>query len=110
MITDEQVANALDRIARTDDGWLLYLSLERTMLAVMDTADSGALLAHNGQRILASRIRSLMSKGIEESGRGAEHVITFAVAGARAVSTGPRGAGRRGPGADGSSEPDARTR
>lgn len=96
MITDEQVAEALDRIARTADGMLLYLSLQRTMMAVTPSTDSGALLVHHGERILASRIRALMSKGIEESGGRAEHVITFAVAGPRAVNSGARGTRRRG--------------
>lgn len=94
MINDTQLHEAIDRIARSADGQLLYLFLQRRLMAIV--TDPSTLPTDNGQRILAATLMGLMAKGIVESGGYSEPICTFAVAGPRAVSgSGSRGAGRR---------------
>lgn len=93
MITDDDMKKALDRIARTRDGKLLYLYFQKTLCAV--TTSDGALPRNEGRRSFAAQLMSLMAKGIEESSGRANAAITFAVAGAVSVSRTGGGAGRR---------------
>ena len=99
-LSDEAMAEAIDRIARSADGQILYRFLQRSLMAVPSVTSKGALRAHHGERSFASRLMGLMSKGIAESGGrtsssgSTEQPIVFALA--KPVDTrGARGAGRR---------------
>lgn len=73
MITDSDMEEAVDRIARTVDGHLFYRWLQVRVMEVAYTTDGSALLGHNGERIFAARLMNLMRTGIEESaGRTAD--------------------------------------
>lgn len=91
-IETKDIHEAIDRLARTPDGQMLYRYLQKTLCAVM-TGDhhDGALRQFEGRRIFAAELMGLMAKGIDESDR---HAITFSIAGPRAVAR-TRGAGRR---------------
>lgn len=116
MIIDEDMENAIRRIALTADGELQYRYLQKRLLGVLVSTDSGALLSDNGERKFASRLMGLMAKGIDErggrnsdssgTGGATERPVTFAVAGPRPISNGRRGAGRRG-GTEPVAKPDA---
>ena len=94
MISDQEIKDAIDRIAHSQDGKLLYLFLQKRLMAI--TTDFITLPTDHGQRILAATLMGLMAKGITESGGSSDSIYTFAVAGPRAVSgSGSRGAGRR---------------
>lgn len=70
MISDEDTAEAIDRIARTADGRLFYLYLQKRLLGVLAEAnpESGALQMDHGERRFASKLMGLMAAGIDESG------------------------------------------
>lgn len=70
MITDDDVAKAWDRLARTADGGLVYLHLQKILMEVpVDPQHGGgALRANFGRRSLAHELMALMAKGIEDSG------------------------------------------
>ena len=93
-IDDTELHAAWDRVARTPDGHLIYLHLQRRLMAVAPFEDSGTLPRIEGERIFAAKLIGLMAKGIAESGGHSDSIYTFAVAGPRAVSH-SRGAGRR---------------
>jgi hypothetical protein len=65
-ISDKDFFEAFERIARTDDGHLIYLYLQKTLCAV--ETDERALPKGWGRRSYASELMGLMAKGIEESG------------------------------------------
>jgi len=93
-LTGQDMRDALDRVARSSDGVLLYRYLQKTLCAVTtDSMPEGALRRNEGRRSLAAELMGLMAEGIRSSGR-ADSPITFALAGARAVAR-TRGAGRR---------------
>jgi hypothetical protein len=93
-LTNEDMRDALDRVARSSDGVLLYRYLQKTLCAVTtDSMPEGALRRNEGRRSLAAELMGLMAEGIRSSGR-ADSPVTFALAGARAVAR-SRGAGRR---------------
>ena len=81
-ITDPDMAAALDRLARSADGHLLYRHLQKLLMGV--SRDPGTLQEHNGRRLLASELMGLMAKGIEES--DGRNTIVFA----RRADPGPR--------------------
>lgn len=69
-VTDKELLEALDRIARTSDGEALYLYLMRV---VMEIPQQGALKAHSGRRSLAAELMGKMARGMDESsGRPAD--------------------------------------
>lgn len=112
MITDEDIAAALDRLAKTPDGALLYRYCQKVLMGIPPTTDSGALQSHHGERTFAAKLMSLMSKGLEESGRRPESSsgspgspVVFVTGGARPVGGAGRGAGRRVP-AEPGTEPE----
>lgn len=76
-VTDEDLKEALDRIALTGDGYLLYLYFQRVLCEVPH--DDGALPAHNARRKFAAELMNLMKEGIEASGGrdGAERPVVF---------------------------------
>jgi hypothetical protein len=93
MIDNQDIAEALDRLARTPDGGMLYRFLQKTLMTVSQpSANDGALRQMEGRRMFASELMGHMSEGIAESDRTA---ITFASSAAARTSLGPRGAARR---------------
>lgn len=70
MISDEQLNQALDRIARTADGELLYRFMQKTLMSTLaDHAPSeSALRSEHGMRRFAQLLMAKMAKGIDESG------------------------------------------
>jgi hypothetical protein len=103
-ITEDQLREAIDRVARTRDGRMLYLFLQRHMMGIPSDMSGGALRRNLGERIFASKLIGLMAKGIQDSGGRTEpstgssgsneQPIVFAVPGARRL-TDTGGAGRR---------------
>ena len=91
-IDDTMLADALDRIARTLDGILLYRYLQKVMMSVVTpSAPERALPVNEGRRSLAAELMGHMAEGIGENDRAC---VTFTV---RKSSSGSasRGAGRR---------------
>jgi hypothetical protein len=101
-ISEKLMHEAIDRIARTPDGRVLYLYCQRRMLEVCVSNDPSTLQADHGERRFASHLRGLMATGISESGGRtssgsgdtSEQPIVFARP-KPVVVGGPRGAGRR---------------
>jgi hypothetical protein len=102
-IPDKLLLEAIDRIARTPDGGMLYVYLQRRLMAVLPTTEPCALSTHHGERLFASRLLDLMAKGIIESGGrtssgdtsgGTEQPIVRPIA-QPVDARGARGAGRR---------------
>jgi hypothetical protein len=73
-ITPDDMAEAIDRLARTDDGLILYRFLQKTLCGAVEGND-GAFMIHEGRRRFASYLMGLMSRGIEENARG--HCVVF---------------------------------
>jgi hypothetical protein len=89
IIETQEIKDAWDRIARTSDGQIVFRHLNKLAMAL--ALDVSALPVHEGGRILARNLMSLMSKGIVDSDRYAIAFVTrTAEPGERA-----RGAGRR---------------
>ena len=90
MITDEDLAKALDRIARTADGELLYRYCQKKLMGVLaDHAPSdSALRTEHGERRFAAQLMAHMRQGIEDSdgrsdsntsdGQRTERIVVFA--------------------------------
>lgn len=92
MIGQKDVLEAIDRIARTPDGQMLFHHLQKILLNVATPEISdGALRQLEGRRMFASELMGLMAKGIADSDR---YAITFVTSGERRASP-TRGAGRR---------------
>ena len=89
-ISDVEIREALDRIARTRDGEVLYLYLQKFLIGVSDSTDVGVLQSAHGARSFARDLMAHMGQGVSQSARSG--CITFIV-GARAS------ADRRRPGA-----------
>jgi hypothetical protein len=67
MISEKDIADAIDRIARSDDGELLYRYLQKIVMWIPDlSADEGALRQDQGRRRFALDLMGLMAKGIDE--------------------------------------------
>src|SRR6516162_4595459 len=90
MIESKDIAQAWDRIARTQDGLIIYRHLQRILMGTAN-ADDSALPRLEGRRRLAADLMAFMSEGIAENDRAC---ITFAVA-KPVPATATRGAGRR---------------
>lgn len=93
-IGDKELQEAWDRVARTSDGKMIYLHLQRRLMGVMTGGDSCTLRADNGERKFAAKLIGLMAKGISESGGLSDPIVTFVRAGPVAVSS-AHGARRR---------------
>lgn len=93
MIETQDIAEAIDRIARTPDGIILYRFLQKTLCAVPPSEQTdGALREFEGRRRFAAELMGHMSEGIQDSDR---HTITFSSSGARTRDPAKRGAARR---------------
>lgn len=66
--TKEACLEAIDRIARTPDGAVLYVLLQRRLMHVAGENSDGALRLDQGERTFAARLIGAMAKGIFESG------------------------------------------
>jgi hypothetical protein len=68
MIDDEQIKNAIKRIALTPDGALLHLSLQRTLMAICpNPLVAGALPRWEGARKFAADLKELMDSSLAEA-------------------------------------------
>ncbi len=69
MISDEDIDQALDRIARTADGELLYRFCQKQMTGLLGeyVPEEGALRVEHGMRRFAQMLMAKMAKGIDES-------------------------------------------
>lgn len=71
MIDDEQINNAIKRLALTGDGRLLHLMLQRSLMATcVDPTIPGALPLHEGGRRFASKLKELMDSSLAEASSG----------------------------------------
>jgi hypothetical protein len=79
-IDNETIRDALDRIARTPDGMVLYAFLQRETMGVSGDPDpsEGALRLTEGRRRFAHDLIGLMAQGIEASGRP-DQLLVFTV-------------------------------
>lgn len=91
---NEQEANAIRTIARSDDGALLHRYLRRILETVIDLESEGALRQHNGRRSLARDLMRLMAEGIDDRTDHTNDPILSRPSGAVIVAP-RRGAGRR---------------
>ena len=73
--TTPEINEAWERIARTADGQIIYRHLQKLVMAL--SADVSALPVHEGGRILARHLMSLMAQGIVDSDR---YAIAFPTA------------------------------
>ena len=71
--THQACLEAIDRIARTPDGAMLYVFLQRRMMSVSVAPTESALRQDQGERIFAAGLISAMAKGIFESGGRTGH-------------------------------------
>ena len=91
MITDTDLKEAIDRIARTADGEKLYRYLQKVLCGFVGPGASDCALRHlEGRRSFAAELMGLMAEGIDDrSGSDASSsVVTFRTE--RAVSPGRR--------------------
>lgn len=92
-IDQKDCREALDRIARTPDGLLLYRYLQRICLGITPaSAPKRALPVNEGRRTFAAELMAHMAEGIGDNDRSC---ITYSI-GKRASGTGDSDAGRRG--------------
>jgi hypothetical protein len=80
MLDDQQMKDAIGRIAHTPDGHALYLFLQKTLSAVPVLGDGDALRAHHGRRTFAAELMAAMAEGIRDSHGGrdpTDHPIVF---------------------------------
>jgi hypothetical protein len=66
--TAKDIAESIDRIARTADGANLYVLLQRKLMTVSGAATDGALYVEHGERKFAATLIDLMKQGIFDSG------------------------------------------
>lgn len=86
MITQDEIEAAIARLSRTPDGALLYLYLQRRMMAKPGSDDptESALRVDFAQRRFASELMGLMTKDFQSDGPsepnfpGGERPIVFA--------------------------------
>jgi hypothetical protein len=78
MIENKEMQEAIDRIARSADGLLLYRLLQKVLCGTVAAQnDVGALQINEGRRTLARDLMAFMAEGIAENDRAC---VTFAVA------------------------------
>ena len=76
MIESKDIAQAWDRVARTQDGLIIYRHLQRILMGTANSDDS-ALPRLEGRRRLAADLMAFMAEGIADNDRAC---VTFAVA------------------------------
>lgn len=69
-ISSDELKEAIGRIAQSFDGEMLYLWLQKQLMALpVGSITDGALREFNGRRMLVAELIALMSEGIRLSGR-----------------------------------------
>jgi hypothetical protein len=76
MIENSDIIEAWDRLARTEDGLIIYRHLQRILMGTANSDDS-ALPRLEGRRRLAADLMAYMAEGIADNDRAC---VTFAVA------------------------------
>ena len=76
MIESKDIAQAWDRVARTQDGLIIYRHLQRILMGTAN-ADDSALPRLEGRRRLAADLMAFMAEGVADNDRAC---VTFAVA------------------------------
>ena len=71
--TENAIHEAIDRIARTADGAVFYVHLQRRLMSISGAEAESALRLDEGERRFASKLIGLMAKGIFESGGRTGH-------------------------------------
>jgi hypothetical protein len=66
--SQELCKEAIDRIARSADGHMLYVFLQRRLMSIEPVVSDGALQQSQGERRFAATLIGLMAKGARESG------------------------------------------
>lgn len=105
VVDDKAIIDALDRIAMTPDGALLYAYLQKEAIGILTDGNpsDSALRLQDGRRRFAHRLMGYMAKGIDESGgrnsdavggRPSERPVVFLTR-QPVVANKQRGAGRR---------------
>ena len=93
LIAADDFKQAMDRIARSTDGGVLYRYLQKVRMGVTPLdAPERALPMNEGRRSFAADLMAFMAEGIADSDR---YAVTFAVAKPAALGHAARGAGRR---------------
>lgn len=97
MIDDKLVQEALQRFARTADGRVFYVGLQKVVMGIPSETSGGALRLNLGRRRFASELMAVMAEGMSESEPSddpRDRPIVFTLSKPVAVS-GARGARRR---------------
>jgi hypothetical protein len=68
MIDEKIINDAIDRIACTSDGEILYRYLQQVVCETSIPPTDSALREHSGRRRFAADLMGLMAKGIDASG------------------------------------------
>ena len=98
MILDEDhIKEAIQRIARTPDGQVFRIALQRAMMAIEPSPDSGALQVFEGGRRFASQIASAMDAAIAGEALDGQRIADrpIVIVAKRPVHTGAGGGARR---------------
>jgi hypothetical protein len=82
-LTTPEINAAWDRIARSPDGQIIYRHLQKLVMAL--STDVSALPVHEGGRIVARHLMSLMAQGIVDSDR---YAVAFPIQPVAVTGTG----------------------
>lgn len=75
-VDDAQLAAAIDRIARSEDGLSLYRYCQKRLSSITLAGSSNELVQRNeGAREFAGALMGLMAEGVDYSGRGSTVVF-----------------------------------
>jgi hypothetical protein len=97
MIDDKLVHEALQRFARTPDGRVFYVGLQKLLMAVVSSETEGALRENLGRRRFASELMAVMAEvmsEIKDSDDPRDRPIVFTLS-KPVAGYGARGARRR---------------
>ena len=106
IVFDDEINESLANIAKTRDGRVLHIFLQKAVMALAPDPMSGALQVFEGGRRFAQQIKAVMDVSIAENSSGgtkSEQLVVIVPRGAVSVA-GTRGARRRV-----SPDPDAST-
>lgn len=95
-LDDKLVHEALQRWARTSDGRVFYVALQKVLMGVTSNTEAGALQENLGRRRFAAELMAVMAEGMTEADKldAGSRPIVFELAGPVAVSS-ARGTRRR---------------
>ena len=78
-VSDNDLREAIDRIARTPDGEMLYLYFQRVLCEIPTGIGRRPLTEHHGRRSFAAQLMGLMAEGIGQSGSTGNRPVVFSV-------------------------------